>query len=167
MQFCLGCRIGEVRGLCWDSVDFDRRQISIHRELVDDEDGTPILKDHTKSGLQAGNRVLPMSDRAERVLRTIPRLADDKSLIFLRDFKPIRTQTVNDHLRSACRTLGIRYLSTHKIRAWAITEALAAGMDQITVMHMAGHANSQTMQHYIRGSRIKKDLEANYKAVFD
>ncbi len=167
MQFCLGCRISEVKGLYWSDIDFDRKEVTIHRELVDDEDGTPIINNYTKNGMTEGNSVLPLSPRAERMLMKIPRPEEKDSLIFIRDYKPIRTQTVNDHLRNVCRKLGIRYLSTHKIRAWGITEALAAGMDQASVMRIAGHASPQTMQHYVRVARINKDIQGSFNRVFD
>ncbi len=166
MQFCLGCRISEVKGLYWSDVDFDRKEVTIHRELVDDEDGGPVINNYTKNGMTEGNRVLPLSPRAERMLSQIPKPENKESLIFVRDYKPIRTQTVNDHLRNVCRKLGIRYLSTHKIRAWAITESLAAGMDQVSVMRIAGHASPHTMKHYVRVSRIKKDISEKFGEVF-
>jgi integrase len=61
----------------------------------------------------------------------------------------------------------IRYLSTHKIRAWGITEALASGMDQASIMRIAGHASPQTMRHYVRTARIKKDIAGNFDNVFN
>ena len=166
MQFCLGCRISEVKGLCWEDVDFEHKTVYIHREVVDGEVGQ-IIKEQTKSGLSDGNRILPLTSRAEEVLLSIPRMANDASLIFAYNFKPIRTQTVNDHLREVCRSLGIRYLSTHKIRAWGITEALASGMDQASVMRIAGHASPQTMKYYVRTGRIRKDIDDKYAQVFD
>ena len=167
LQFCLGCRVSEIKGLFWSDIDFDRKEIYIHRELVDDENGNPILKNHTKNGMTEGNRVLPMTARAEKILSSIPKPEDKESLVFLRDYKPIRTQTVNDHLRSVCRKLHIRYLSSHKIRAWGITEALASGMDQASVMRIAGHASPQTMRSYVRVARIKTDINERFSKVFD
>ena len=58
-------------------------------------------------------------------------------------------------------------LVTHKIHAWGITEALASGMDQASVMRIAGHASPQTMRHYVRTARIKKDIEEKFDSVFN
>ena len=167
MQFCLGCRVSEVKGLYWSDIDFDKKLVYIHREAVDGENGEQIVKDQTKSGLSEGNRELPLTERAERVLMSIPRPEDKESLIFHKDYKPLRTQTINSHLLDTCRKLGIRYLSTHKIRAWGITEALASGMDQASIMRIAGHASPQTMRHYVRTARIKKDIVGNFDNVFN
>lgn len=110
---------------------------------------------------------LPMTPRLEKVFNSIPRPENKESLVFLRDYKPLRTQTINDHLRAVCKRLDIRYLSSHKIRAWGITESLASGMDQVTVMKIAGHSTPQTMRHYVRTSRIQKDITEKFGEVFN
>ena len=167
MQFCLGCRVSEVKGLYWSDIDFKRKLVYIHREVVDGENGVQVIKDQTKSGLSEGNRTLPLTERAERVLDSIPKPENKDSIIFHRDYLPLRTQTINSHLLSTCRKLGVRYFSTHKIRAWGITESLASGMDQATVMRIAGHASTQTMRHYVRTARIQKDISENFVSVFN
>ncbi len=167
MQFCLGCRVSEIKALYWSDIDFDRKLVYIHREVVDGENREQVIKDQTKSGLSEGNRVLPLTERAERVLNSIPKPENKDSIIFHKDYKPLRTQTINSHLLDTCRKLGVRYFSTHKIRAWGITEALASGMDQASVMRIAGHASPQTMRHYVRTSRINKDIKENYNSVFN
>ena len=98
---------------------------------------------------------------------SIPKLENKESLIFHKDYKPLRTQTINSHLLDTCRKPGIRYFSTHKIRAWGITEALASGMYQASVMRIAGHASPQTMRHYVRTARIQKDIGEKFDSVFN
>ena len=168
MQFCLGCRVSEVKGLFWSDIDFDRKTVFIHREVVEGDNNEQVIKDDlTKNEMSEGFRILPLTERAERVLNSIPKLENKESLIFHKDFKPLRTQTINSHLLDTCRKLGVRYFSTHKIRAWGITEALASGMDQASVMRIAGHASPQTMRHYVRTARIQKDISNNFDAVFN
>ena len=168
MQFCLGCRVSEVKGLYWSDIDFDRKMVHIHREVVDGDNNEQIIKDDlTKSGLTEGFRILPLTERAEKVLSSIPKPENKDSIIFHKDYKPLRTQTINSHLLDTCRKLDVRYFSTHKIRAWGITEALASGMDQASVMRIAGHASPQTMRNYVRTARIKKDIEGNFNSVFN
>ena len=166
MQFCLGCRVSEIKGLCWSDIDRDNKHVYIHREVVDGETGQ-ILKDWTKSGQTEGNRVVPLTSRAESILATLIVPEDKETPVFLKDGKYLRTESVNTHLRDACRALGIEYLSSHKIRAWGITEALAAGMDQASVMRVAGHASPQTMRSYVRVARLQKDYSEKFESVFD
>ena len=56
MQFCLSCRVSEVKALYWSDIDFDKKLVTIQREVVDGENGEQIIKNQTKSGLSEGNR---------------------------------------------------------------------------------------------------------------
>ncbi len=166
VMFCLGCRVGEAKALWWSDIDFDRGEITIQRELVDDE-GETILRPCTKNGLQDGNRTLPLTDRARRIFEGISRPENKDSFVFKWNGRTLKTQTINSHLERACKELGIRYLSTHKIRAAQITQALAAGMDQASVMRIAGHATPQTMSHYVRVARVNQDISEKFNAAFN
>ena len=158
MMFCLGCRVSEVKALKWKDVDWQKQTVYICRELVNAEEGQ-VERSHTKSGMTEGNRTVPLSKRALEILSTIPRTMDADQYIFQKDLKPLRTESINTHLRDICRTLGIEYLSSHKIRAWAITEMVKNGVDEATIMYTAGHASRQTMQYYIRLGKIQMDAE--------
>lgn len=166
MMFCLGCRAGEAKALYWSDCDMDNGRIWIRRELVDDE-GEIKLNAFTKNGIDEGIRELPMTDRARRILNKIPRPENKDSFIFLWNGNTLKTQTINSHIQRACEKLGIRYLSSHKIRATQITQALATGMDQASVMRIAGHATPQTMAHYVRVARVDKDISEKFNAAFN
>lgn len=112
-----------------------------------------------------GCRTLPMTDRAALVLSKITRPEDKNTIIFLWNGRPLKTQTINSHLKKACEALGIRYLSTHKIRATIITESLAAGMDQASAMRMAGQISPATMRAYVRVQRVNKDISEKFDQV--
>ena len=62
-----GCRIGEVLGLRWDDLDFEKRMININHNAVyysvQDEDGNRHSEMHINTPkTEAGNRVIPMID---------------------------------------------------------------------------------------------------------
>ena len=164
MQFCLGARIGEVKALYWSDFDLQRMEVSIRRELVDDE-GTLILRSYTKNGRDEGCRALPVTERAAKVLEKISKPENKDSYVFLWNGNPLRTQTINSHLERACKALGIRYLSTHKIRATIITESIAAGMDQASAMRLAGHCSPETMRNYVRVARVNRDIRDKFGLV--
>lgn len=164
MMFCLGCRVSEVKALKWRDIDWAKSTVYICRELVNGPEGQ-VEKNHTKSGMTEGNRSVPLSERALEILSSIPRTKDEDQYIFQKDLKPLRTESINTHLRDICRKLGIEYLSSHKIRAWAITEMVKSGVDEATIMYAAGHASRQTMQSYIRLGKIQMDAD-KVRAVF-
>lgn len=62
-----GCRIGEVLGLTWDDLDFEKRLISINHNavyhVIEDEEGNRHSEMHINTPkTEAGNRIIPMID---------------------------------------------------------------------------------------------------------
>ncbi|WP_026510554.1 site-specific integrase [Butyrivibrio sp. LC3010] len=106
---------------------------------------------HTKGG-EKGSRILPLSDRAIDVLKSLG-MPDDLSdhIVVTSHGNPLNTGHFNDHLKAITAKAGVPYLSSHKIRFWSVTElARATGGDLQTVMYAAGHADKNTTLHYIR-----------------
>ncbi len=169
--FTLIARAGEIKALWWEDIDFERHEIYIHKEYVDEfiksEDTEDIyagLKWHTKSGENEGNRVVPMSERAERVLKKVKKIHDE--YVFLYDGQVLKTQTINSHIERACDQLGIRYLSTHKIRATnASTAAQTMGIGPAA--YMGGWKNMRTLDNYLNSSRMGNEYKEQYRETFN
>lgn len=147
-------------------------QIIFYHVDIESKDATTTkqgkLKQHTKNGDEEGNRIFPMSDRAYRVLAKLWEQAEDKDgFVFLYNGHPIKTQTVNSHLECACNYLGIRYISNHNIRATGATAALSEGMDEMSVKRLGGWKSLQTIQHYVRAARVRKDIDEKYGKIFN
>ncbi len=175
LAFCLVVRISELRGLHWSDCDFTRKTIYIHQMYVDSEKKDKDddleengLKPHTKNGKDEGNRFFPMTDRAIRVLSKIPRPDEDEDdYVFKSNGNPVKTQTVNSHIESACNLLGIRYLSSHKIRATGATAAADAGADKYTIKRLGGWASDEAAEGYIRMARLNRELSDKYHQIFN
>ena len=56
-------------------------------------------------------------------------------------------------LKSFCEGAGIRYLSSHKIRFYAVLQMYDMGVDEKLIMALAGHSNVSTTRHYNRRLR--------------
>jgi len=160
LSFNLGCRIGELKALRWTDIDWDRQTIYIHSEVVTTGRyaNQQEVKTHTKSGLTEGAREIPLFADG---LFTLQRIKDKKcgneEFLFLgKTGKFLLTQEFNDTLKEACTSLGISYLSSHKARKWAATEALRNGMDEVTLMYTFGWKSMETVRHYIKPQRTKQ-----------
>lgn len=70
LALTLGLRIGELLGLQWGDIDWDARTLTIRRQ-VQEVYGKLEVKLGAKT--EAGNRVLPLSDRLISRLHTVPR----------------------------------------------------------------------------------------------
>ena len=170
LSFCLGCRVGEIKALRWKDIDYERQTIYIHAEVV--KDGAyanqQVLKEHTKSGLTEGAREIPLFEDGLAVLKKIKEKNCDKDFLFLgKSGKFILTQEFNDNIKEACQALGIPYMSSHKARKWAVTEALRNGMDEVSLMYTFGWKSFDTVQHYVKPYRTQQSQLAVLSKVFN
>ena len=171
LMFCLCARIGELRALHWTDVDFERKTISISKEIVlrRNEEGKNrfVEANHTKGG-EHGSRILPLSERAERVLYALKaREVTSEYICCNLAGAPIDGNKFNMRLKKITKEVGIPYMSSHKIRFWSVTAlARATDGDLQTVMYAAGHVNKNTTLHYIRA--VQSDIQFDkIKNCFD
>ena len=155
LMFCSCTRIGEIRALKWENVDFENKTMYIHREIVRRKDAGDheiyVCVNHTKSGLKEGNRMQPL---AVEVLKAQRRFNPFGEYVFLYKDAPLVSNTINHHLMRICERADIEYMSSHKIRFWSVTNMYANGMQQTDIQRMAGHADPATTDHYKRVSRL-------------
>lgn len=175
LMFCLDIRIGELKALTWSDYNEQAGTIRIQKQFVmrkDDLDDPQaqkhaILLDHTKSG-EGGDRTLPVSPRAKRYLQLARhRRPFGKLILESERGTPLRTNRFNEKLRTYCQAAGIRYLSSHKIRFFSITEQAASGMDLATIQYNSGHKSPQMTYHYMRPQGMAEDQRKHWNTVFN
>ena len=175
LMFCLDCRIGELKALTWADYDETAGTIRIERQYVmrkdslDDPDARKhaVLLDHTKGG-EGGDRRLPVSPRARRYLQLARhRRPFGKLILESENGTPLRTNRFNEKLRRYCEAAGVRYLSSHKIRFYAITAQTEAGMDLATIQYNSGHKSPQMTYHYMRPQGMAEDQRRHWDAAFN
>ena len=175
LMFCLDVRIGELKALTWADYDEQAGTLNIQKQYVmrkDDLDDPQaqkhaVLLDHTKSG-EGGDRRLPVSPRARRYLQLARRRRPFGKLILeSENGTPLRTNRFNEKLKVYCQAAGIRYLSSHKIRFYAITAQTEAGMDLATIQYNSGHKSPQMTYHYMRPQGMAEDQRRHWDAAFN
>lgn len=134
-----GARIGEIKWLTWDDVDFRRNVLHIRSK----DDWTP------KTGDQ---RAIPMTDRVRRLLSSRRRA---HRWVFTA--APSRTYPNGDHqiserrlLRSLKRLLKKLNIKghLHTFRHAFISHALSTGVPESVVRSIVGHVDERIIRHY-------------------
>ncbi len=167
LHLCFPCRIGEIKALLRSDVDLDNRKLYICKEVIMNDSYGQELADHTKSGLEEGNRVLYIPDAAIPVFKKIFAQTDSEELFLGKTGKWLLTQELNQHMKDACNALGIAYLSTHKTRAWFATEAAKIGMDEVTMTRTFGWKDRDTAKEYIRTARTETAQKEAIEQIID
>ncbi|MBO4846466.1 MAG: site-specific integrase [Lachnospiraceae bacterium] len=170
LMFCLDVRIGELKALRWSDYNEEKGQIYIHNQIVDrkDKDGNwcHLELDYTKSG-EDGDRKLPISRKAKEILEELKTLNPNSEFILVnKSGTTIKSNKFNDYLKKYCEACGIRYLSSHKIRFYAVTEQARAGMDLLTIQQNSGHRCKTTTLHYMRLAQFDPVADEKWESVF-
>ena len=152
-----GVRSGEMIGLKWEDIDFDRNMISIRRTM----DYRYATKDwrigppKTKSSI----REIPITKANREMLLDMKldygfgRTAEEefKDFVFLnKNGKPIKNSTYDSYLQRITKKAGIKNISMHTLRHSFATRCVEAGMKPKTLQMILGHANiGVTMNLYV------------------
>lgn len=121
-----GCRRGELLGLTWARVDFDNARIIVTQ-----------TKGHR-------DRIQPLSDELVGILRALQAST-------LKDGGPFRSMNENTicaHFRAIVDAAGIESCTIHDLRKTFCTDLLRAGVNQLVVQNLAGHASPATTARY-------------------
>lgn len=165
-----GLRRGELLGLTWDNVDFDKRLIHIRRTLNVDK----TVKDYCKT--ESSVRTLSMPDSIYNLLIGLKaKQAERKALLGdaykINDYDFVFTRadgkmyTPDGFRQVYIYTLdraGLPRNRLHDLRHTAATLMFANGADVSTVQHALGHSTaSTTMNVYIHHLDNNNSVAAN------
>ena len=173
LMFCQDVRIGELRALKWSDYDEKEQTLFIGRQIVERRDKDGINRDievpYTKGG-DGCDRIQPVSSRSQDILRRLRAIEPTDGYILANPDKDgcfIKDDTFNKWLRKYCQKAGVRYMSSHKIRFWAVTAMARAGMDLDTIMYNSGHKDKNTTLHYIRHAKNQMVNSEKWGSIFN
>lgn len=158
LDFYLFIRIGELKVLRWDSIDWTNKTIYLHeqgvieRQLNDDLTFntrevriSSQMKGHTSQGF----RVEYLTEDAIEILQKAKKLNPDGEYVFMPDGHFMSTDRFNRKLKEYCSKCGIEYHSSHKIRFYNASTAYNV-KNLTTISKLMGHSQVSTTLHYLR-----------------
>lgn len=151
VTLALGLRVGELLGLRWDSVDWERGQVTVDRALV--WVGGRAVWGSPKS--KAGKRVLPLPEPAKQALMRLRHQQAQDRLRAGPDWKDTESRIVTsgtggvpilnrfkDTLTRLCEQAEIPRLTVHQLRHQSASLLFAAGADVKQVQQYLGHSRA-------------------------
>lgn len=153
-------RRSEIFALTWDSIDLERKRITVSGARVPDETGRIVLRKENKSA------------RSRRVVKiVIPRLSEELERR-KREGLPLLDCTIYslyNGVNATCRKMGLPECGVHGLRRSFASIAYHLGMSELETQELGGWSDAQTMhKHYLRLSKearlnAENQMEAFYR----
>ena len=149
-----GLRCGEILGLQWPNVHFDRRKLYICDNLVRarDEHGAWVIR-VPKGGRP---RWVPISGPLEKALKAIERRGDH--VITSHEGRHVTPNALTRRLATAQRRAGLETCGPHILRHTFCSQLVLRGVHVRTIQKLAGHAELATTEVYMHlVSEVEED----------
>ena len=167
-----GLRTGELVGLKWEDINFERKTLTIERSMEfrykvgEWRVGPPKSK--------SGYRTIPLTDEAicilkaqkekNRKLKVIDKEWAD-TVFLCRKGQPVKNSTYDTALFIICDKAGIKRFSMHVLRHTFATRCIEGRMTPKTLQKILGHSNiGITMNLYVHITEEEKQKEIDLVA---
>lgn len=155
-----GRRRGEVSGLRWRHVDFDRGQLIVEKNIV--QPRAAVIEKDTKSGSQPrlaldAETLTLLAEHRERAAERCAALGielDGEAYVFSLSpdgSTPYKPRSISQRYRRIAKAQGLRSTRFHALRHYSATELIAAGVDVRTVAGRLGQRRRHDDAPRIRG----------------
>lgn len=169
MMLFTGMRVGEITGLTWDDINFEKRYISVNHQFVlgDENSRTTYHIDEPKT--KAGNRKVPMSNGIYKMLLDLKETTYESSykwgtqvdgytgfVIHTRTGLPVLTARLDEYSKKVVKFYNDNHedklpdITCHTCRHTFCTRLAEANINPHALQTIAGHASySTTARVYI------------------
>jgi integrase len=159
-MLCLytGIRIGELCGLMWSDIDFERKLLCINRTIQrirsNGENKTEVTFLTPKS--KTSTREIPLPDFLLELLFKHRPLTNGEYVLNYKN-KPIEPRTLQYRFKKILQTADVKNVGFHITRHTFATRALENGCDVKSLSEILGHGSATvTMNKYAHSSTEHK-----------
>jgi integrase len=148
-------RGGDLRTLTWGDYDVATGIITKLPEKTERHGAAPmqwLMPPRMRAQMEAWRA----EDEAELARRGLVQDIERTAICHAQMMSFYEPQTFRNTLRQVARRNNLPRVTLHGIRATVATRLIEAGASEQEVMAMTGHANSKTLQFYLRSVRQKK-----------
>ena len=147
-----GLRIGEAMALTWSDINFEKKTITINKNIERDGTlGTPKTA--------TSNRKIPLFAKTNALLQSMKRGENDERIF------PDAMKTYQNHIARLSKQLGLNGVHAHTLRHTFATRCAEAGIAVKVVQKWLGHSTVQmTLNVY---THVNPDFEAEMVEKFD
>ena len=164
-------RRGELLGLRYSDIDFDKKEVTIQHAWTETETNEPVLKD---CKTESSYRKLIVSDHTINLLRrqrTIymrnrmkygEKFCNSNHVICKKNGEPYRPKSFTRKWAKTLKNNGLRHIKLHGTRHSAISLLLSEGVPIQIAQQRAGHQDPKiTLSVYSHVSKDKESLVAD------
>ena len=154
LALLMGLRIGEVCGLKWSDIDFEKRILTVRRtvqriQITGTSKKTKISIGTPKSS--TSKREIPIPYDLYEIFMSF-RSSDDH-FILSDSAKPVEPRTMENRFASILKKADLPQVKFHSLRHFFATAAIERGNDTKTVSELLGHSSVKTtMDRYVHPS---------------
>lgn len=153
-----GIRIGELCGLKWSDLDFEKSTITVRRTIQriksqNGEKSTKLIVTLPKS--RTSLREIPIPEFLQSTLKKLKVGGD--SFILTGNNKFIEPRTMQYRFNNILKRLDLPQVSFHALRHMFATKCVALGIDVKTLSEILGHSSVKiTLDRYVHSSMERK-----------
>lgn len=156
-----GLRVGEVCGLKWGDIDFEKSILTVSRtvqRLNLSGRGTKLIIGTPKS--QSSVRSIPIPDFLVKILHKMRRKSN--CYILSGNENVIEPRTLQNRFKSILKSTELPQINYHSLRHSFATNCIQLGFDVKTLSEILGHSNVETtLNLYVHSSIERKAMFMN------